>query len=534
MFIDFISKVNMKNSISNKRNTSGISGLILDKAEHELIETIYQQPIDLGVENKQTELRGWGCSEFEAVDFGDSRLNARLMKITNHMIESPECSINHACGNWPETKAAYRFFQNEKVSSAEVLSAHVTKAVERVKQYKTILAIQDTCYVSYTTHHKTTGLGILTSRMGDHHKIEGNGLIMHTTLAVTTEGLPLGMLDQQIYSREPVTEEVKELKKKSHGNGVAIEDKESIRWLESLAESNKHFKVEDDIRVVTVCDREGDIYEFFEKAQRIEVPVLVRASQDRVINRTSLYSKQKSPKLWDFIENLPCQGTIEVKIPASNNKPSRNAKLEIRYGEFTMNIPRNHYKSKKKNLDKENFSIDLKVTAVHAAEKDPTSGEEGLEWMLITNLPVSNFEEAVEKVKWYCLRWKIEVFHKILKSGFVVEECRLSTADRLIRYLAVMSVIACRIFFMTLLGRTNPELPCTFLLSEDEWKVLYSKQHKTKLYPDEPPTVKEVIKWIAQLGGFLGRKNDGNPGPITFWRGLRRLSDLVEGWCLSG
>lgn len=481
---------------------------------------------------RSNQWNGWSSTEFGDTEFGDKRLTKRLVKLSDSLVNLPESSINQACGRWSETKAAYRFFQNENVSVDEILSAHAKRTVERAQNYATILAIQDTSYISYTGHTKTTGLCKLTSRMGTYSKIEGTGLIMHTTLAVTTDGLPLGMLDQKIDSRKPVPEEIKELKKKSHGNSLPIESKESIRWLESLQESCKPFK-EKNTRIVTICDREGDMYDFFERAHHIGAPVLVRASQDRIINKAKRYSKKKSQKLWSVVENFPCQGTISIKIPARNNKPSRIATLEVRFGVFTMNLPRNNFKSRKENINKEGLVTNLTMTAVYVVEKNPPSGEEALEWMLLTNLFVNNFNEAVEKIRWYCLRWKIEVFHKILKSGFLVEECRLGTAERLRRYLTVTSIIACRIFFITLIGRTNPDLPCTFLLFEEEWKILYLKIYKTKEYPDNIPTINEAIQLIAQLGGFLGRKNDGNPGPITLWRGWRRLSDLVEGSYLS-
>lgn len=477
-----------------------------------------------------SHLNGWALTELGNANFGDIRLTKRLVKLSDSFISLPESSINQACGPWSETKAAYRFFQNENVNAAEILSAHAKRTVERAKNYATILAIQDTSYISYTGHTKTTGLCKLTSRMGTHSKIEGIGLIMHTTLATTPEGLPLGILDQKITSREPVPEEIKKLKKKSHGNAIPIESKESIRWLESLQESCNHFKAKN-TRVVTICDREGDMYDFFELAHRIEAPVLVRASQDRVINKVRRYSKKKSEKLWSVVEKFPCQGTLSIEVPARNNKPSRVAILEVRFGRFTMNLPKNNFKSRKENIS--NNLTSLNLTAVYVVEKNPPSGEEALEWMLLTNLVVSNFNEAMEKIRWYCLRWKIEVFHKILKSGFLVEECRLGTAQRLRRYLTVISVIACRIFFITLIGRANPDLPCTFLLIDEEWKMLYFKTYKTSSYPDKIPTIKEAIQLIAQLGGFLGRKNDGNPGPITLWRGWRRLSDLVEGAYLS-
>jgi hypothetical protein len=255
---------------------------------------------------------GWSSTEFGDTEFGDKRLTKRLVKLSESLVNLPESSINQACGQWSETKAAYRFFQNENVSAAKILSSHAKKTVERAKNYSTILAIQDTSYISYTGHIKTTGLCKLTSRMGTYSKIEGIGLIMHTTLAVTPDGLPLGMLDQKIYSRKPIHDKIKELKKKSHGNAIPIESKESIRWLESLQESCKHFKVKN-TRIVTICDREGDMYDFFEKAHHIGAHVLVRASQDRVINKVKRYSKNKGQKLWSVVENFPCQGKSPLK-----------------------------------------------------------------------------------------------------------------------------------------------------------------------------------------------------------------------------
>lgn len=154
--------------------------------------------------------------------------------------------------------------------------------------------------------------------------------------------------------------------------------------------------------------------------------------------------------------------------------------------------------------------------------------------MLVTNLAIDNFDEAIEKVRWYCLRWRIEVFHKILKSGLKVEECRLSSGERLIRYLSVMSIIAWRIFFITLISRTDPNLPCAELLEEEEWRVLYTKTNKVPPNSNTPPpTMKEAIIWIAKLGGYLARKKDLEPGPIVIWRGWKRLFDLVDGWGLA-
>lgn len=472
------------------------------------------------------QARGWACVEFGEVDLGDQRLKTRLVKLADRLAALPESSINQACNDWAETKAAYRFFQNESVHEENILASHVGKTVTRARTCQTILAIQDTCYFSYTKHKKTTGLGVICEKPGANVKTLATlGVIMHTSFAVTTEGLPLGILDQKVFARQAMPEELKKKMKRGNNANVAIEDKESFRWLESLKKT--HNAVADALQVVTICDREGDMYEFFECAHKTGTSVLVRGNHDRTINKIYRHGESSNDQLWSFVQRLPSQGTIEVKIPARDQKPARIATLQLRFGSFTLNPPRNHMRRKAKDLP------DLRLNAILVQEERPPKEEEALEWMLLTDLPIAGFEEAVEKVRWYCLRWRIEVFHKILKSGLRVEQCRLQTADRLIRYLTVMSIIAWRIYWTTLIARADPQLPCTPLLAEEEWRVLYSKIHKTKSYPKEPPRIHEVVRWIAMLGGFLGRKSDGEPGVITLWRGWKRLCDLSEGWNLA-
>lgn len=477
--------------------------------------------------NKNSKLISkWALNEFGQVDFCDKRLSKRLLKLADSFAESPESSINKACESWSETKAAYRFFQNDNVKESKILAKHIEKTVERANQYETILSIQDTCYISYKTHKKTEGLGIIASRIRSKTtNFQTRGLVMHSAFAITLEGLPLGLLDQKIFSRPEFSEEIKEIKKRSHNIALPIEEKESIKWIDSLKNSN-NFGLKN-VKIVTVCDREADIYDFFEVASRENSSVLVRARQDRTVNKKSIHSKKSGDKLWNLIKGFPCQGEIEVAIPARDNKPSRTAILEVRFGDFVMSPSKNNIKRKTETLP------NLKLNVIYIIEKNNVGIESPLEWVLLTNLPIKNFNGAVEKIRWYCLRWRIEVFHKILKSGLKVEECRLGTADRLIRYLTVMSIIAWRIFFITLLARSEPNLPCSILLAEEEWKILYTKIYHTKNYPKIPPTIKEAILWVAQLGGFLARKNDGQPGPITLWRGWKRLFDFVEGWNLA-
>jgi len=176
---------------------------------------------------------------------------------------------------------------------------------------------------------------------------------------------------------------------------------------------------------------------------------------------------------------------------------------------------------------------DIEMQAVYVLEKNSPDGEEAIEWMLLTNLPVMSYEEACEKVLWYSLRWRIEMYFKVLKSGFRVESCRLGHADRLARYLTVMSIVAWRLFMITLIARTDPATPCSTLLTDQEWKVLFLHANTNKPIPRKPPAIGTVVIWIAKLGGYLARKSDGPPGTISLWRGWKRLVDLSEGLKLA-
>jgi Transposase DNA-binding/Transposase Tn5 dimerisation domain len=469
----------------------------------------------------------WAENEFSNIDFGDVRLTKRLIKLSDSLSDIPQSSINQACGSWSQTKAAYRFFKNEKVDVAAILSSHSNQSAERAKQEERILAIQDTSYICYKNHPKTKGLGLISKRKGlNKTEIKTDGLIMHTTFAVTTEGLPLGLLDQVVYAREPLPEEKAKIKKSSHGCSVSIEDKESIKWLNAVNKTHDLLK-DSSTKVVTVCDREADIYDFFECAHSIGEDFLVRSNQTRNINKKSLHSKKNKETIKDFMEKQASQGQIQVKIPAKKNMPARTATLDISFASFTVSPSRNNIRKRTQELS--NFTL----SGILVIEKKPPKDIGPLEWILVANLIVNDFDAALEKVRWYCLRWRTEVFHKILKSGFLIEDCRLSTAERLIRYITLMSIIAWRIFYITLIARTHPGLPCTKLLDKNEWQVLYVKIHRSQNYPKVEPTIRTVVSWIAQLGGFLARKGDGGPGPMALWRGWRRLTDLCEGWELA-
>ncbi len=465
--------------------------------------------------------KGWVDNEFQTLDLGDQRLNKRLNAICDSFADAPLSPINQACGQWSETKAAYRFFQNDNVDYKEITKSHANAVHLRCESEPIILALQDTTYLTYS-HPKTSGLCSLTKNRGKNKpEIHTLGLIMHSTLAVTCTGLPLGVCNQKIYSRPQVSEEKKLLKKRSHNAALPTKDKDTYRWIEALEQTIKTFPEKGE-SIITICDREADMYDLFLKAHDLNTHLLVRACQNRTVNKKSTYSEKTGEKLWDLLKKQKSETTITIDVPKRNTIPARKATCEIRYCNYLLNPPKNHFENKTKELPK------LKLYAVYVSEVGSENDSDTIDWMLLTTLPVLSIEEALEKIKWYCLRWRIETWHKVLKSGLRVEDCRLATAERLIRYLAVMSIVAWRIFWITLISRIAPNESCYLFLNDIEWKILFRKFNKNKKLPNKEPSIKQTVHWIARLGGFLARKNDGEPGIIYMWRGLKCFSTMVD------
>jgi len=467
----------------------------------------------------------WAHNEFKFIDLGDQRLNNRLIKLSDDFINSPESPINKSCGDWAATKAAYRFFQNESISYKNITDSHAKATIQRCNDYNTVLTIQDTTYFTYSPHPKTKGLCSLSKNRGKHKKdIFTLGLIMHSTITVSTDGLPLGIIDQKIYSRPSISEDIKKIKKRSHNKALPIEQKDSYRWIESLKNTDKRFKNLSTLPI-TVCDRESDIFDFFHLADNSGMKVLVRANYNRKVNKSSTYSEVTGKELWPYMKQKKTKGYMEIVVPAQNNQPERKAKCRITFSKIIFSPPHNH--PKMKSLSQ------LSLHAIYISEIKYPKDIDPIDWMLITNIKIDTLDQAVEKIKWYCLRWRIEIFHKILKSGLKVEDCRLETGNRLIRYLSVMSIVAWRIHWLTLISRIFPDLSCLIFLKENEWKILYVKYRKNKKLPEKPPTIKQCVIWIAMLGGFLARKCDNDPGIIHIWRGLKSFAKILEGVSLA-
>jgi len=435
----------------------------------------------------------WAEEEFGQVEFFDNRLNIRLQRLARDFFAAPGSLIPEASGgSIASTKAAYRFFNNKRVDMDELLKSHITMTKERIKEHNIILAVQDTTILNYTSHPATEGLGFINSIA----KPRAKGLILHATMAFTPEGCPLGLLDVQCWAR---TNPGKSKRRKE----LPVSEKESMKWIKSYR-AVAEIQRSTDTTLVSIGDREADLYELFYEASLNRPELLIRASKGRKRRVEEEY-------LWDKMSSKPVSGFCELFIPRKGARLARTAKLEIRFSPVTLKPPKN------KELPP------LKLYAVYVSETDYPIP---LEWMLLTTVKVQNLTEAKKMLKWYTRRWGIEVYHRTLKSGCRIEDRRLARAEDTKTCLAIDMVVAWRIFFLTMQGRKTPDIPCDRFLQEDQWKVLCTYINKT--LPKEPPTLYRAIRMIAKLGGFLGRKSDKEPGTTTLWRGLQRLDNMVD------
>ena len=446
----------------------------------------------------------WAEEEFGNANLGDMRLTSRLIQMARDFYAKPQANIPQACQSRARTKAAYRFLDNKESTMETILSSHYQSTMNRIKEEEVVLAVQDTTSLNYSLHPATENLGPIGSRGN-----EVIGLMVHDTMAFNREGTPLGLVDVQSWARD-----IEKYGKKHQRHKLPIEEKESNKWLVSFKSAAEIQKRCPKTVIVSVGEREADIYELFELAlEGTKRPkLLVRAEHNR-----SLLNEQEH--LWEYMNSRPVSGIQRIKIPRKGNRPSREADLAIRYGSVELKAPPG--KRGKGNI---------KVWAILAQEENVPESVTPLKWMLLTTIPVNTFEESVEKLEWYTKRWGIEVYHKTLKSGCQIEQRQLGNAERIEACLAIDMVVAWRIYYLTKLGREVPDVPCTVFFEEAEWKALVAYKTKSPIPPSNPPSLREAVRMVASLGGFLGRKGDGEPGTKTLWLGIQRLDDMTAMW----
>ena len=395
-------------------------------------------------------------SEYGEMEIGDKRLSKRLEKTMETLEKEPGLTVCSASSGRYEAKAIYRLLKNPKLTIEAMVKRSRERTIEKIVESgeKVILMPQDTTKLDYIGLKGCEG-------MGTYYNEASRGLLGHTSIAISEKGMTFGLMSQELWTRE-LGESGKASKRKSK----SISEKESVKWQETMKKSMNGMP--EDIMCVTVCDREGDIYELFKAAELEEMYYLVRIIQNRRTTETE--------KLLDYAKSLESKGVCVVQIPRDtrNNRKAREAKLSIKYSEVTIKAP---------------YSKNDSITAwvVVAEEIDAPQGIEPIAWYLLTNVPVTGFEDACSRVNWYVQRWKIERFHYVLKEVCKVEKSQERNVERLKKLITIYSIISMNILSLMYLSRTCPDIPCDTVFEEDEWKLLYVLANESAAFPPSSP-----------------------------------------------
>ena len=430
--------------------------------------------------------------EFSGAKLGDGRLNRRLIKLATRFADKPTASIPGACADWGETQAAYRFFDQSSdgkqgLGWEDILAPHMAQTESRMRQHPVVLCLQDTTELDFNGQ-ETAGLGPLSYEAQ-------RGMYLHPTYVVTPGREPLGVIDAWMWAREA-----------KDADGVRPGVRESLRWIEGYERVAERAPTMPDTRLVYVADREADILELMQRAHQRGTPAdwLIRSQHDRCL--------PEGGKLWTDVLAGPVLGEIEFAMASRHGQAARTVRQQLRARSITL---------------PDGTGNRLSVTCLIAKEMNAPAGVKPVEWRLLTNRSAENLDDLIELIEWYRCRWSIETFFHVLKNGCRVEALQLGSVGKIELALAVYLVVSWRLARLVQMGRTHPDLEAALLFSELEWQGAYILAKKP--VPKTTPTLRELIRQIAMLGGFLGRKSDGEPGVKTLWQGIQRLRDFVQG-----
>ena len=481
------------------------------------------------------QVAAWAREEMQKADLNDKRLNERLVQVLSDLGERPTASIPAACGGHNEMVAAYRFFDNDQVTLDKILQPHFDCTRQRLKAQKVVLLVQDTTELEVTRpQQQVEGAGPLSSATR-------RGAFVHPLEAFTTDGTPLGALWLEVWTRDD-DDDATPQQKKQRRRVAPIEDKESFRWLEGLRQARAVAQALPEVTCVCIADSEADMYDLFAEP-RGERPVqwLIRACHADRLVLPALPQSTADPKgevrgLREQVLAAPVLFTKEISVRGRASKVgcdkrarrqprrSRKAQVEVRAATLTLKPPPRA----------ERKLPPLTVNVVLVREVDPPADDEPVEWLLLTTLPIASAEQVREIVPYYTVRFLIEVFFRVLKSGCRVEARRFENLDRLLPCLAIYLIAAWRTLLLCRLGRSCPDLDCEAVFDPSEWKAVWVATQGSAP-PQTPPGLKKMLTLIAQLGGYdnrPGRKDP--PGPQTVWLGLQRMRDLAWAWNAFG
>lgn len=452
-------------------------------------------------------------SELEQMDLGDKRRTDRVTYFITSKLNNPTGSIPDVFkSSNAEVQAAYRILDNDKVKPKAILEPHFESTLKRIAQFPVMLMVDDLSYFDYTNKEVASELGMIGNRTA-------YGLVTSPLLAVTPERNCMGLADWKTWCRDPNLEpSLKRYFKQP------IEEKETYHWLKRYCKISDWQGENPNTQLVYVADRGGDIIDIYKEAedrknrQEAYASYVIRCAYDRLI--ISNDTTDEGAAINKIQQKLSCAETLgetEINIAAAKNRSARTAKMIVTMANVTITNSKKKVKHPIANL-----------TVVRVREEGTTpQNEKPIEWTLMTNIEVSTYEDALKIVDYYLCRWQVELYFKVLKSGCGVEKLYLQTKDRLENCLAIYALVAWRILYLTQVARNAPDLPCTVIFTDSEWKATYRVMNRKKPLPSKPVTLNEMMLMIGALGGFMPRKGCKFPGVKSIWKGTQRVYDFA-------
>jgi hypothetical protein len=485
-------------------------------------------------------LAPWIADEMKTASLSDKRLNARLEEILGQLASRPTSSIPSACGGYAETAAAYRFFDNERVTFDGVLQPHIDATRGRIKEQPVVIMVQDTTEIDLTRpQQQVVGAGPMDGS-------SRRGIFTHALHALTPDGTLLGTARAINWAREEKTTPCSKLTSYQR-IAVPIEQKESYRWITTLEHVRRMASELPRTQFVCVADSEADIYELMvaAMAEPRHADWIVRACHNRTLPARAESDSKQDPQagesdtspqnLREQVLTTPVLFRQTIHIRERERKynceqrgrrqprSARPAEVEVRSCRITLRAPW------RPQAPLPNVSVNV----VMVSEPNPPQGEPAVEWILLTSLPIETLDQVRQVIQNYCVRWLIEVFFRTLKSGCCVEDRRFEHVDRFLPCLAIYLIVTWRTLYVCRLGREFPDISCEAVFEPAEWQSVYQVVHR-KAPPATAPTLAEMVRLVAQLGGYVNRKRDDPPGPQTIWLGLQRVHDIALCWMTFG
>ena len=461
----------------------------------------------------------WASNEFATLHCGDVRRHRRFVRVASDFIQHPGASIPEASTDWAGSKACYRLFDHGEIRCEAILAAHRDAMLGRIAAEPgedALLVIQDTTSLNFGPRSCVDGFGPI----GNASVSKVPGLFVHGQLVVGGDGRVHGLAGAAIYART----EHRKGQAAGTRNRQPIEEKESMRWLNGWQEAQRLWKELGGKRqVLSVADREGDIYELLaaclkeRKLHGASAGLLIRSKHDREL-------ENGGGRMWHGDGALTLRAELEVDLPrGKQGLKARKATLAVRAGRVRLAVPAH----KRKYLG---LGESLELWALEVRETNPPAGVEAACWRLVTTEPVNGAEDARRIAAWYALRWRIELLHRVLKSGCKAEGRQIHDVEKLKAFIALDLVIASHLLSLAWQARVSPQSSSEPWLERPEWEALCLHAARGGPPPLTPPTIGEAVMMIARLGGFLARKGDGDPGAEVLWRGLSKLRMLTQAW----